>query len=123
MSAIQQAQVIESLCLQSYQHAGQQFLVSNGITFQTVGHHIINVLDEYHISIQVVQVFNQRTVTTRTEEQFALVAERLVLHVRSHCIRTRLLFRETYMITDAILSLIFRHLGIHQLLEQLTVFR
>ena len=122
MSAIQQFQVFKCLLLQRNQYTSQQFLVSHCISFQAVGHHIINVLDKYDISIQVVQVLNQGTVTTRTEQQFTvLVAERFVFHIGSHCIRTRFLFRETDVISRTILSLIFGSLGSHQFLEQCTM--
>ena len=123
MSAIQQFQVFKCLLLQCNQYTGQQFLVSHGISFQAVGHHIINVLDKYNIGIQVVQVLNQGTVTTRTEQQFTvLVAERFVFHIGRYRICTRFLFRETDVISRTILSFVFSSLGSHQFFEQCTMF-
>ena len=95
VTAIKQFQVFESLFLQCNQYTGQQFLISNGVALKPVGNHIINILDEYHVGIQVVQVFNQSAMTTRTEKQLAfIIAERIVFHIGSYSVGTWLLLRE-----------------------------
>ena len=123
MPAIQQFQVIECLLLKGYQYTGKQFLIRNGIGFQAVRDHIVDVLDEHDVGIQVVQVLNQCPMTARTEEQLALiVAERLVLHVGCNRIGAGLLLGERNVVLHAVLLCVFAHFGINQLLEKRTVF-
>ena len=122
MSAIQQLQILESLLLQSNQYTGQQLLISNCIPFKSVWYYVVNILNEYDIRIQIVQVFNQCTMTTRTEYQFAIIAERFVFHIGSQCICARFLFRETYIEAYSILLGIFCHFFFNQLAEQSLVF-
>ena len=117
MTTIQQFQIIESLFLQSNQHTGKQFFISYSIVFQTVGHDIINILDKYDISIQIVQIFNQSTMTSRTEKQFAIITERLVLHISGNGISTCLLFGEADIIFHTIFLGIFGSFSIYQFLE------
>ena len=78
------------------------FLYSNGIAFQSIGHHIVDVLDEDNIRIKVVQVLNQRAMTAGTEQQLAVVAERLVVHIGGNGIGARLLFGESDVIIHPI---------------------
>ena len=73
---------------------GANPFIRNSILFQAIGHHIIYILDKDNIGIQVIQILNQRAVPSRTEQQFAFIAERFVLHIGSNRIRTRFLFRK-----------------------------
>ena len=55
---------------------------------------IVDVLYENHVGIDVVEVFDERAVSARTENEFAgVVAEKLI--VGSHCdgVGRRFLFR------------------------------
>ena len=122
-AAIQQFQIFESLFLESYKYTSQQLLIGNRVSLQAVRNHIVNILNEYNISIQIIQILNQCTMTTRTEQQLAiLIAERLVFHIGSNCISTWLLLRETDMIIDTVLGCVFGSFTVYQFLEQFTMF-
>ena len=41
--------LFEYLFLQSHEHSGNQFLISNGVGFQSVGHYVVDVLDEDNV--------------------------------------------------------------------------
>ena len=69
LAAIQQVQIVESFLLQRYQHTGDNLLPLYGVSLQTVGHDVVDVLDEDDISLNLVQVLNQRAVTAGTEQQ------------------------------------------------------
>ena len=120
-AAIQQFQIFKRLLLKSHQYPGNQFLVSNGFVLQAVGHHIINILNKYNIRIQVVQVFNQSTVTTGTEQQLTVITERLVLHISCYCIGTRFLLRERNVKFHPVFLSISCYLFIHQPFKQFTM--
>ena len=121
-TAVQQLQVGKCLLLQSDEHTGYQLLVQYGITFQLIGHYIIYVLDEDYISIKIVQVFNQRAMPTRTEQELAVIAERLVLHIGGNGIGARLLLGETDVVVHTVFLGIGGRLLVHQRLEQCTMF-
>ncbi len=53
-TAVEQGKVFEYLFLQSHEHSGNQFLISNGVGFQSVGHYVVDVLDEDNVCIEVV---------------------------------------------------------------------
>ena len=122
-TAIQQFQIFKYLLLQSNQYPRNQLFIRNSILFQAIGHHIIYILDKDNIGIQVIQILNQRAVPSRTEQQFAFIAERFVLHIGSNRIRTRLLFRKRHIIFHPVFLCINGNLLFHQLCEQLTMFR
>ena len=67
-ATVKQAQVIKDLVLCGNKYAGQKFLVCYGIGLEMIRYHVVYVLDEYYISIQVIEVLNQRAVTARTEQ-------------------------------------------------------
>ena len=121
-TAVEQGKVFEYLFLQSHEHSGNQFLISNGVGFQSVGHYVVDVLDEDNVCIEVVQVLNQCAVATGTEQQFAVVAERLVVHVGGNRVGTRLLFGEGDVIVHSVAFGKIRHFFGYQLLEEFTVF-
>lgn len=74
LAAVEQREVFEYLFLQGHEHSGNQFLIRNGVGFQTVGHYVVDVLDEDDVCVQVVQVLNQRAMTTGRKQQFAVVS-------------------------------------------------
>ena len=80
LACIEQTDVFECLLLEGNQHTSNNLLEAHGGVFQTVGHYIIDILDENHISIDIVEVLNQSTMTTRTEQNSTVVvAERFVI--------------------------------------------
>ena len=121
-TTVEQGKVFEYLFLQSHEHSGNQFLISNGVGFQSVGHYVVDVLDEDNVCIEVVQVLNQCAVATGTEQQFAVVAERLVVHVGGNRVGTRLLFGEGDVIVHSVAFGKIRHFFGYQFLEEFTVF-
>ena len=122
LSAIQQFEVFECLLLESNQYTSDQLLVCNSFVLQTIWNYVVNVLDEDNVCIEVVQVFDQCTVTTRTEQQLTIVAEWLVFHISSNCISAWLLFWEWNEVFYTILSSVCSHLFFYQCLEQFAVF-
>ena len=83
--ALQLLQISENLLLERYQNAGKNLLVEDSRLFQAVGHNVVDILDEYHISILLAQVGDERTMAARTEEQLTIgCAERFALHISSN---------------------------------------
>ena len=122
LAAVEQREVFEYLFLQGHEHSGNQFLIRNGVGFQTVGHYVVDVLDEDDVCVQVVQVLNQRAMTTGTEQQFAVVAERLVVHIGSNGVGTWLLLGEGDVIVYAVTFGEVVHFFRHEFLEKFAVF-
>ena len=92
LTRIQNFQIIESLLLQSNQYTCNHLLPGNSLSLQAIRNHIVNILDEYHISIYLVEVLDECTMTARTEQQRAiLVAERSIVWIGSDGIGARLL--------------------------------
>ena len=60
-SAIKQLKILESFFLQSYQYTGNQFLISHCVSFQFIGHYIVDILDKDNIGVKVIEVLDQRT--------------------------------------------------------------
>ena len=84
-SAVNETQILECFLLQRHQYARNHLLVCHRITFQTVGHHVVNVLHKHDISVQVIQILNQGAMAARTEHQPSfLITERMILHIGSH---------------------------------------
>ena len=69
MTGIQYLQIIESLLLESNQYTSNHLLPGNSFALQTIRNHVVNILDEYYISIYLVEVLDERTMTARTEQQ------------------------------------------------------
>ena len=98
-TALNQLQVVEDLLLNGNQYTGNHLLPDNRCTLEAVGYDIVNVLYEDHISIHIVQVFDQGTVSTRTEQQVTvLIAERGVVHGSSHRVSAGFLHAERNVI-------------------------
>ena len=68
VAAVKQSEIFKGLLLQRNEYAGKQLLIRNGIFFEPVGHHIVDVFDEYHVAVYLVQVLYQGTVAARSEE-------------------------------------------------------
>ena len=120
-AAVKQFEVLECLLLQGDEYAGNQFLISNGVFLQFVGNNVVDVLDKDNIGIEVIQVLNQRAVSTGTEQQFAVVAERLVVHVGSNGVGTRFLLGECDVVIYSVAFGKFAGLFFHQFLEEFTM--
>ena len=71
-SQIQLAQVTECLGLLAHQNTCQQPFIANCRVFQTVRHNVVNVLNKHDICILLAQILDERSVTTRTEQQLAV---------------------------------------------------
>ena len=69
LTRIQYLQVIESLLLQSNQYTSNHLLPCNSLALQTIRNHVVDILDKYYISIYLVEVLDERTMTARTEQQ------------------------------------------------------
>ena len=69
LTGIQYLQIIESLLLESNQYTCNHLLPGNSLALQAIRNHVIDVLDEYYISIDLVEVLDERTMTARTEQQ------------------------------------------------------
>ena len=97
--------------------------VIDRILLETIGHHIINVLDEHHIGIYLIQVFNQRAMATRAEEQRTIVvSERCVVCIGSHRVGAGLLFGERYVVLHTVFPGIDILLVSHFLLKEIQMF-
>ena len=120
LATLKLLKIRKSLLLQMNQYTSQQFLIVGCYGFQTVWHHVVDILYEHHVSLDVVKVLDERTMATRTEQQRPiLVAERRVVCIGSYCVSTGLLFRETNIIFHTKHFLIQRQFLLNRLLEKL----
>ena len=69
LARIQQLEIFEGFLLQSNQNTSDDLFPQNGIALQTVGHYIVNVLHKDNVGLNLVQILNQRTMSTWTEQQ------------------------------------------------------
>ena len=72
-SAVEHPQILECLLLQGDENAGNDLLPLHGLGLQAVGHHVVDVLDEYHVGLNLVQVLDKGAMASRAEEQRAVV--------------------------------------------------
>ena len=120
LARVEHLEVFESLLLQGYQYACNNLFPFYSLRLQAVWHHVIDVLNEDNVGVNLVEVLYQRTVTTRTEQERAiLVAEWSAVWVSSYCIGRRLLLRETDVILHTILLGITVSLGSYLSLEEI----
>ena len=77
---VQLTQISKSFLLQFYQNTGQHLLVSNRIPFQTIRHHIIYILHENDIGLQIIQILDKRPMSAWTEQKCAVHTERFIVH-------------------------------------------
>ena len=99
-------------------YASQRLLVANGVATQSIGCYIVDILNENHIRLDVVEVRKQRSVTRRAEQKLTLVGEEWSV-VRIHCdsVGRRLLLRERDVVADAELRLVVCYTLVEQSLE------
>ena len=85
------------------QHAGEDLLVTNGVFLEPVGHYIVDIFDEDDVGILAVEVLDERSVSTRTEEKLAILsAERCTVRISGDRIGTRQLLGESDIIADVV---------------------
>ncbi len=103
-TGIELMEVSEGLLLQGYQYTGDNLLPLDGLGLQAVGNDIIDILDEDDISLDLIEILNQGTMTTGTEEQLAIaLTEGGVIGIGSDGIGRGFLLREG----DIVLNTIF----------------
>ena len=104
IAALEFLEISKGLALQGDEHTGKEFLIGNGVALQTVGHHVIDVLDEDDVGIDVVEIFNECAMTSGTEEQTAVgIAEGGVVGICSHRIGRGFLLAERNVIDGMVL--------------------
>ena len=87
-----------------------------------VGDHIVDILDEYHIGIQVIEVLNERAVSARTEQDGAvIVTERTSVLSCGNGVGAGLLLRERDVICGAVAFGYGLGAGLSQFPEQVAV--
>ena len=81
-AGIQQTEILERFLLKSDEHTGDNLLIGDSLALQTVGHYIVNILDEDDIGVNLIEILNKSTMTTGTEEQRSVgIAERSVVGI------------------------------------------
>ena len=123
-SFIKTTQISECLSLQRNEHTSQQTFIGYGIILQTIGYHIINILDKYDVSIQIIQVLDKCAMATGTEYQTTIgISKWFVILIGSYRIGTCLLLREGDIVLHTESLLIASQHGIDTCLEELTMLR
>ena len=94
-------------------------LPSDRLGLQAVGHHIVDILDEHHVGINLVEILDECTMSARTEQERAVfVAERCIVRVGGNRIRAWLLLGERDIVLDTVTPGILVGLLCHHLLEE-----
>ena len=84
-TCIENLEVLEGLLLKGYQYARQYLLPLYSLGLQTVGYYVVDILNEDHIGLDLVEILDEGTVTAWTEQQRAiLVAEWGVIGVSGY---------------------------------------
>ena len=118
-SSIEKTEILEGLLLQGDEHTGNHLLIGDGFALESVGHHVVDVLDEDHVGVNLVEILDERAMASRTEEQRTVgIAERSVVGIGSNSVGTRLLLRERDVILHAVFLGIEISLVGHLLLEE-----
>ena len=68
LALVESLQVSESLLLERHEHTGDNLLVVHGVLLQAVGHHVVDILDEDDVGVDVVQVLNECAMASGTEQ-------------------------------------------------------
>ena len=79
--------------LQGEYHSADYLLVGDGIGFQPVGRHVVDVFDEDDVGIDLVEVFEQRAVSRRTEQQRTVFLS--LIHILVGLVGLQLALRRT----------------------------
>ena len=120
---IELAQIGKGLLLYIHEHTGYHLLPLYGGTFQAIGHHIVDVLDEDHLALQVVEVLDECSMAARTEQQTTVIGpEGRVVHVGGNGVCAGLLHAERHIVMNLIGFGIVVHDPLQKLLEQRLVF-
>ena len=107
LATFQNLKVREDLLLEAYKNATDDLLVGDGRALLLLGNHVVDVLDEDHVGILLIQVLDKSTMSTGTEKEIALlVAEWRVVHIGSQRIGAGFLYRERDLILHAIAHLV-----------------
>ena len=61
-------QFVEHFLLLGNQHTRKELLIAHGVAFEAIWHHIVDILDEDDIRVLLVEILDERTVSTWTEE-------------------------------------------------------
>ena len=69
VAAVEQLKIFKSPLLVFNQYSSQYILIKYGVAFEAVGHYVVYILDEDYIGVNVVEVFDERTMSARTEKQ------------------------------------------------------
>ncbi len=106
------------------QETADEFLIAYSVGTVCVAYHVVDIFDEYYRSIDIGKIFDQCSMTTGTEHEFALVvAEEFVVGCDCNCICARFLLRKADFVAYTVA---FFHSG-HSLgkfcLEEFTVVR
>ena len=119
---VEKAQVGKHLLLHLNQNTCDNLLPEDGIGFQSVGHHIVDVLDEDDVAIEVVEILDESAVSAWTEEQLAISSsERRIVHIDGNRVRTGLLLAQAHLIGYLVLSLSLRKNALDKLLKEFTM--
>ena len=88
------------------QDAGKDLFIAYRIFFQSVGHHVVNILDKDDVCVLLIEVLDECAVPSRPEEEFAILGtERRTVRISRQGIGTRHLLGESDVITHVIFIL------------------
>ena len=119
---IQCLHVIKRLPLRLNQNTSDNLFPSHRLRLQTVRHNVVDILDEYDVGVQVIEVLDEGTVASWPEKQAPIVIpERRVVGVDRYGIGTRLLLGELYVIFYSKLLFIVSRFLLHPFLKQVKV--
>ena len=122
LARVEQAHIVEGFLLEGDEHAGYNLLPLYGVSLEAVGYDVVDVLDEDDVGINLVEVLNQCSVASGTEEQRTVaVAERCAVGVGGDGVRRGLLLGEGDVIAYAVLLGVKVGLLGYLLLEELHV--
>ena len=103
---VAQVRVLECLehaFLLGHKHTRKDLFVTDGVFFETIGHDVIDILDENDVGILLIEVLNERAVSTRAEEEFAVLGtERRAVRISRQRVGTRQLLGEGDVVLDIV---------------------
>ncbi len=70
----EQTAVLVDALLHGYESAAENLLVVDGRFAAVIAHHVVDILDEYHIGVEVAEILDQCAVAARTEEEMTILA-------------------------------------------------
>ena len=112
LAAVEQTQIGEDLLLYLDEETGNDLFPEDCIGLQSVGHNVVDVLDEDDVAAQIVEVLDECTMASGSEEKLAVAgAEGRVVHVDGDGVCAGLLFAEAYVVGYLVLFLCFGRAG------------